>query len=37
VIGSAAEAGLLYLRINDDRLGDNQGELRLEIKITPAP
>ena len=36
-IGSAAEAGLLYLRINDDLLGDNQGQLSLEIKIVPAP
>jgi len=35
--GSAAEAGVLYLRINDDLLGDNKGQLQLEIKITPAP
>ncbi len=34
---AAVEAGLLYLRINDDLLGDNQGQLRLEIRITPAP
>lgn len=27
------EAGLLYLRINDDKLGDNQGELGLSIQI----
>jgi len=35
--GSAAEAGPLYVRINDDLLGDNRGELRLEIEIEPAP
>jgi hypothetical protein len=35
--GYANEAGLLYLRINDDLLGDNEGRLRLEIKIAPAP
>jgi len=34
--GSAAEAGPLYVRINDDLLGDNWGELRLEIEIEPA-
>jgi hypothetical protein len=27
------EAGMLYLRINDDRLGDNVGELELEIEL----
>jgi hypothetical protein len=34
------EAGLLYLRINDDLLGDNVGELDLEIiipKMTATP
>ncbi len=30
---TAREPGLLYLRINDDKLGDNQGELNLSIQI----
>lgn len=37
---TAAEGGLLYLRINDDLLGDNQGVLEVEIHVTratPAP
>jgi hypothetical protein len=33
----AAEAGLLYLRINDDLLGDNQGVMRVNIDVTPGP
>ena len=34
---TASEAGLLYLRINDDLLGDNDGSLKVEIAVTPAP
>jgi hypothetical protein len=38
---AAAQGGLLYLRINDDLLGDNQGVLSVEIHVvraaTPAP
>jgi hypothetical protein len=35
--GRAIEPGLLYLRINDDLLGDNEGVLSVEIEVTPAP
>jgi len=35
--GIASAPGLLYLRINDDRLGDNIGQLTIEITIIPAP
>ena len=35
--GYAEAPGLLYLRINDDLLGDNQGKLALEIEIEPEP
>ena len=30
---TAQENGKLYLRINDDRLGDNEGELAVEMEI----
>ena len=33
----APEPGFLYLRINDDLLGDNVGALRLKIEVQPAP
>jgi hypothetical protein len=33
----AEDAGTLYLRINDDLLGDNVGQLRLDVSIIPAP
>ncbi len=33
----APEAGFFYLQINDDLLGDNVGELRLQIEVEPAP
>jgi hypothetical protein len=33
----AQEAGLLFFRINDDLLGDNVGQLKLEIAVAPAP
>ena len=32
----AREPGLLYLRINDDLLGDNWGWLAVEVEVTPA-
>jgi hypothetical protein len=32
--GSADEAGQLFLRIDDDRLGDNDGALTIEISVT---
>jgi hypothetical protein len=40
--GYAVEAGLLYLRINDDLLGDNQGEMQVTVdiiraEVTPSP
>jgi hypothetical protein len=38
--GRADEHGVLYLRIDDDRLGDNQGWLAVEVvlnKSTPTP
>ncbi len=35
--GYAEAPGLLYLRINDDLLGDNKGQLSLDIQVTPAP
>ncbi len=34
--GLADAPGLLYLRINDDLLGDNAGQLTIEIEITPS-
>ena len=34
---TAPQPGLLYLRINDDLLGDNVGELSLKIEVEPAP
>ncbi len=34
--GLADAPGLLYLRINDDLLGDNAGQLAIEIEITPS-
>jgi hypothetical protein len=34
---SASSAGLLYLRINDDLLGDNAGQLKLEIRVVVVP
>ena len=33
---SASAPGLLYLRINDDLLGDNEGQLAVEIEIMPS-
>ncbi len=33
----ATSRGFLYLRINDDLLGDNVGTLTVEISVTPAP
>ena len=33
----ANEGGMLYFRINDDLLGDNQGSLELSIEVIPAP
>jgi hypothetical protein len=30
---AVTEVGMLYLRINDDQLGDNVGELELEIEL----
>ena len=36
-ISDAAQPGFLYLRINDDLLGDNEGVLTAEIAVTPAP
>lgn len=35
--GRANGEGVLYLRINDDLLGDNEGSLQLAIEVTPAP
>ena len=35
--GIAEGSGKLYLRINDDRLGDNGGELALEVQVERAP
>lgn len=35
--GYADTGGTLYLRINDDLLGDNAGALALDIRVTPAP
>ena len=32
----ASAPGLLYLRINDDLLGDNEGQLAVEIEIMPS-
>lgn len=32
----ASEGGLLYLRINDDILSDNQGSLYVSIEVTPV-
>jgi hypothetical protein len=33
----AHDSGFLYLRINDDLLGDNMGKLTLKIEVEPAP
>ena len=33
----APEPGFLYLRINDDLLGDNIGTLTIKIEVEPAP
>ncbi len=33
----ATEPGMLYLRINDDILSDNQGSLSISINVIPAP
>lgn len=33
----AGEPGMLYLRINDDILSDNQGALDVEIEVLPPP
>jgi hypothetical protein len=33
----ASEPGMLYLRINDDILTDNEGSLHVSIKVIPAP
>jgi len=35
--GIANSSGKLYLRINDDRLGDNGGQLALEMEVERAP
>jgi hypothetical protein len=35
--GTAREHGQLYLRIDDDRLGDNEGALTVEINIASLP
>lgn len=40
--GFVQAPGLLYLRINDDLLGDNQGEMRVTVEVvraevTPSP
>ena len=32
----AEEPGLLYLRINDDRLGDNWGWVAVDVEVTEA-
>ncbi len=32
--GMADRNGLLYLRIDDDRLGDNEGHVTIEVKVT---
>jgi hypothetical protein len=37
MLRSAAGPGFLYLRINDDLLGDNEGTLTVRIDVTPAP
>jgi hypothetical protein len=31
------ESGMLYLRINDDILSDNEGALQVTVEIIPAP
>jgi hypothetical protein len=36
LMGYAREAGMLYLRINDDLLGDNEGVMSVTIDITRA-
>ena len=33
----ASEGGMLYLRINDDILSDNEGSLQVTIEVLPAP
>jgi hypothetical protein len=35
--GAAGGSGHLYLRIDDDRLGDNEGALAVEINVTRPP
>jgi hypothetical protein len=35
--GIAEGSGKLYLRINDDRLGDNAGSLALDLQVEQAP
>jgi hypothetical protein len=38
--GYAPEGGVLFLRINDDLLGDNEGEMMVEVTVrraTPTP
>lgn len=32
----AQQPGMLYLRINDDLLGDNWGKVEVDVEITPA-
>jgi hypothetical protein len=32
--GAADRNGLLYLRIDDDRLGDNEGYVTIDVKVT---
>ena len=32
----ASDAGMLYLRINDDVLSDNEGSLQISIEVIPA-
>jgi hypothetical protein len=32
-----SEGGMLYLRINDDILSDNEGSLQVAIEVIPAP
>lgn len=33
----ATEGGMLYLRINDDILSDNEGSLQVTVEVIPAP
>jgi hypothetical protein len=32
-----SKAGMVYLRINDDILSDNEGSLKVRIEVIPAP